>query len=101
MGRVEKGSSELRYTGKIKWFNDALGYGFIDCPDLCKSEDRGIYVHYSRVQSNEVFKTLSKGQFVTFEVVQSDKGLMAVNVREDKIIKANATIVETGDGKSV
>lgn len=94
-----KVDSGLRYDGKVKWFNDAFGYGFIECTELCKEEDKGIYVHFSRIQSNENFKTLSKGQLVTFEVVKSEKGngLMAVNVREDRIIKTNATIVNSGD----
>lgn len=95
MGK-SKIDSGLRYAGKVKWFNDAFGYGFIECIELCKEEDKGIYVHFSRIQSNEQFKTLSKGQLVTFEVVKSEKGngLMAVNVREDKIIKTTATVVE-------
>jgi len=61
--------------GRIKWFNDAKGYGFIEQPD--GGED--VFVHFS-VISMEGFKTLSEGQEVEFEVRQGDKGLQATNV---------------------
>jgi CspA family cold shock protein len=61
--------------GRIKWFNDAKGYGFIEQPD--GGED--VFVHFSAIQM-EGFKTLAEGQEVEFEVHQSDKGLQAANV---------------------
>ena len=61
--------------GRIKWFNDAKGYGFIEQPD--GGED--VFVHFSAIQM-EGFKTLAEGQEVEFEVRQSDKGLQAANV---------------------
>ncbi len=61
--------------GRIKWFNDAKGYGFIEQPD--GQED--VFVHFSSINM-EGFKTLSEGQEVEFELKQTDKGLQAANV---------------------
>ncbi len=57
--------------GKVKWFNDANGYGFIE-PD--GGED--VFVHFSAIQMDG-FKTLAEGQAVEFEVMNADKGLHA------------------------
>ncbi len=61
--------------GRIKWFNDAKGYGFIEQPD--GQED--VFVHFSAINM-EGFKTLSEGTEVEFELRQTDKGLQAANV---------------------
>ncbi|MBI3814383.1 MAG: cold-shock protein [Nitrospinae bacterium] len=61
--------------GKVKWFNESKGYGFIKQDD---GED--VFVHFSAIKS-EWFKTLKEGQEVEFEVKQGDKGLQAVNVK--------------------
>jgi CspA family cold shock protein len=61
--------------GRIKWFNDSKGYGFIEQPD--GGED--VFVHFSAINM-EGFKTLSEGQEVEFEIRQGDKGLQAANV---------------------
>jgi CspA family cold shock protein len=61
--------------GRIKWFNDAKGYGFIEQPD--GQED--VFVHFSAINM-EGFKTLSEGQEVEFEIRQTEKGLQAANV---------------------
>ncbi len=61
-------------TGRVKWFNNSKGYGFIvqeDGPEL--------FVHYSAIQGDG-YKTLVEGQAVQFEVTQSDKGPQAANV---------------------
>ena len=60
--------------GKIKWFNDAKGYGFIE-------QDTGedVFVHFSAIQMDG-FKTLAEGQMVEFEVETGAKGLHANNV---------------------
>ncbi|MEK6700619.1 MAG: cold-shock protein [Nitrospirota bacterium] len=61
--------------GKVKWFNEAKGYGFIE-PD---GGGRDVFVHYSAIQG-EGYKTLSEGQPVEFEVIQGEKGPQASNV---------------------
>ena len=61
-------------AGKVKWFNDAKGYGFIET-----TEGKDIFVHYSAIVK-EGFKTLAEGQEVTFEVVEGNKGPQAANV---------------------
>jgi len=61
--------------GRIKWFNDAKGYGFIEQPN--GGED--VFVHFSAINM-EGFKTLAEGQEVEFEIRQGEKGLQAANV---------------------
>ena len=68
----------LIVRGKVKWFNNDKGYGFIEYKD---GED--IFVHYSAILSDG-FKTLVEGQYVDFELVHTDKGLQAKNVVEIK-----------------
>jgi CspA family cold shock protein len=60
--------------GKVKWFNESKGYGFIE-------QDGGddVFVHYSAIQSSG-FKSLIEGDEVEFEVTQGPKGLQASNV---------------------
>lgn len=63
-------------TGTVKWFNDAKGFGFI-------THDEGgpdLFVHFKHVRIDG-YKTLAEGQRVTFDVVDSSKGLRAENVR--------------------
>ncbi|HEY8369916.1 MAG TPA: cold-shock protein [Thermodesulfobacteriota bacterium] len=63
-----------RLTGRVKWFNDAKGYGFI-----ARENGEDVFVHYTAIQE-EGFKTLSEGQTVEFEIVQGTKGPQAANV---------------------
>jgi CspA family cold shock protein len=64
----------VRLTGKVKWFNDAKGYGFIERPD---GDD--VFVHYTAIEGTG-FRSLSEGQEVEFEVVDGPKGKQAANV---------------------
>ena len=67
----------MAMKGKVKWFNDQKGYGFITPNDGSKD----LFVHHSSIQA-EGFRSLSEGQEVEFDVEQSDKGPKAVNVRK-------------------
>jgi CspA family cold shock protein len=60
--------------GKVKWFNDAKGYGFIE-----REEGEDVFVHFTAI-SGDGFRTLAEGQEVEFEVVQGTKGPQAENV---------------------
>ena len=61
--------------GNVKWFNNEKGYGFIDY-----AQDEDIFVHYSAIKQ-EGYKTLTEGQRVEFDLIETPKGLQAINVR--------------------
>lgn len=63
--------------GVVKWFNNEKGYGFIEYGDL---ED--IFVHYSAI-IKEGYKTLKEGAIVNFKLIETSKGLQAVDVIEE------------------
>ena len=63
-------------TGKVKWFNNSKGYGFIQ-----QEDGTDIFVHFSAIQGDG-YKTLDEGQPVSFEVTQGPKGLQAANVQK-------------------
>ncbi len=63
-------------AGKVKWFNNAKGFGFIVTDGA--SED--IFVHYSAILMDG-YKTLKAGQPVAFDTMQADRGIHAVNIR--------------------
>ncbi|MFJ9993183.1 cold shock domain-containing protein CspD [Pseudomonas putida] len=62
-------------SGKVKWFNNAKGYGFIN--EEGKTDD--LFAHYSAIQMDG-YKTLKAGQSVSFDIVQGPKGLHATNI---------------------
>ncbi|MDU9403406.1 cold shock domain-containing protein CspD [Pseudomonas sp. zfem004] len=76
-------------SGKVKWFNNAKGYGFIN--EEGKSED--LFAHYSAIQMDG-YKTLKAGQAVTFELVQGPKGTHAVNIQS---VTASSAGTSTGN----
>ena len=63
--------------GKVKWFADKKGYGFIDV------DGKDIFVHFTDI-AGEGFRTLKENEIVNFEIVESSKGLKAVKVQRKK-----------------
>lgn len=61
-------------SGKVKWFNNDKGYGFIEY-----SNEEDIFVHYSAIRQ-EGYKSLNEGDEVRFDLVETSKGLQAQNV---------------------
>lgn len=60
--------------GRVKWFNNEKGYGFIEY-----KENEDIFVHYSAINF-EGYKSLSEGQYVEFKLINTDKGFQALDV---------------------
>lgn len=78
---VKETSDIGKYTGQCKWFNDKLGYGFVT---ICDGDEKGkdIFVHHSGIKPlNSNYKTLRKGEYIQFNVVDGMNGLQAVDVR--------------------
>jgi CspA family cold shock protein len=68
--------------GKVKWFSNAKGYGFIE-----QEGGQDVFVHYSSIQG-EGYKTLEEGDVVTVEMTQGEKGPQDSNVVKEKTAKA-------------
>jgi cold shock protein len=64
----------MTYEGKVKWFNESKGFGFIE-----QQNGDDVFVHFSAIQGDG-FKTLKEGAAVSFEIESSAKGSRAVNV---------------------
>lgn len=80
-----------RLTGKVKWFNDAKGVGFIK-----REEDSDVFVHYKSIICNG-HKSLRKGQPVSFILSTTDFGLQAIEVRLEK----EAQIASSGSNQQL
>lgn len=63
--------------GKVKWFDKNKGYGFI----TDDGQEKDVFVHYSQI-NQEGFKNLLEGERVEFEIVQTERGLQATNVKK-------------------
>lgn len=72
----------LKLVGRVKWFNNEKGYGFIEY-----KENEDIFVHYSAIEQDG-YKTLSEGQYVEFVLLETSKGLQANHV---KLVKETTT----------
>ena len=66
----------MRFIGKVKWFNESKGYGFIQ-----RDDGNDVFVHYSNI-IGKGFRTLKENDEVEFEVNEGPKGLQAVNVEK-------------------
>ena len=64
--------------GKVKWFNNEKGYGFIEY-----KENEDIFVHYSQILQDG-YKSLNQGENVYFELIETDKGFQAKNVQASR-----------------
>lgn len=64
----------MTHQGKVKWFNESKGFGFIQ-----REDGDDVFVHYSAIQGNG-FRTLQEGANVEFEIEQGEKGARAANV---------------------
>jgi CspA family cold shock protein len=65
-------------SGKVKWFNDAKGFGFI-----VRQDGADLFVHHTAIIADG-FRSLAEGQEVEFDVTEGPKGLQATNVRPTK-----------------
>ncbi len=64
----------MKRVGKVKWFNETKGYGFIE-----QDGDKDVFVHYTAIRM-EGYRTLKEGQPVEFDVLETPKGLQAAEV---------------------
>ena len=73
--------------GKVKWFNNAKGFGFINTEAKEGIDEQGhpidFFAHFSAIQMDG-YKTLKAGQPVSFDIIQGPKGLHAVNINDAK-----------------
>ena len=65
-------------VGRVKWFNNDKGYGFIEY-----KENEDVFVHYSAIRKDG-YKTLTEGSLVNFKLIETSKGLQAIDVVEEE-----------------
>ncbi len=63
--------------GRVKWFNNDKGYGFIE-----REEGSDVFAHYTSIDSDNPYKVLKKGDLVEFEIEESEKGPKAVRIHK-------------------
>lgn len=68
------------YQGKVKWFSNEKGYGFIEADD---GED--VFVHFTGI-IGDGFKTLDEGESVSFEITDGNRGPQAANVTKNEVV---------------
>ena len=68
--------------GRVKWFNNDKGYGFIEYEGLVNED---VFVHYSAIDQNG-YKSLKEGELVEFTLIETAKGSQAINVKEVEMI---------------
>ena len=73
-------------SGKVKWFNNAKGYGFI----VADGGDEDLFAHYSAIQMDG-YRTLKAGQAVMFNILQGPKGLHATDIRPQQAVSEATT----------
>lgn len=72
----KEGQESMTFEGKVKWFNETKGYGFIQ-----QEGGPDIFVHYSAIKIDG-FKTLAEGDNVSFDIVEGERGPKAANVQK-------------------
>ena len=74
------------YTGKVKWFNNAKGFGFI----ISQDHDEDLFAHYSVILIDG-YKSLKAGQEVSFETTPGPKGIHAINIKPIEVAALEQT----------
>ena len=83
-------------VGKVKWFNNKAGYGFVTVCDDGAFKDNDIFVHYSAVKATYAqYKYLVQGEYVEFLLVKSDSGPHEYKATEVTGIRRGELMCET------
>ena len=92
---VRVDANKDRFTGRVKWFNNNVGYGFITA---CEGEfkDKDIFVHYSSIRvPDDQYKYLVQGEYVDFEISKSDKDKYEFHAMNVSGVKGGNLMCET------